>query len=98
NYFNAFASLFIQEWGNSKYVLTKGIGLAAMCGIFPKIHSLCMTDFTTENIILQIRALKDVDFSSATRGKGTNKVAIQQFILEILDELPEVPQAANIKV
>jgi DGQHR domain-containing protein len=98
NYFNAFKALFQKEWGSSKYVLTKAIGLAAMCGIFPKIHGLCQSDFTVENIIQQLNPLRDFDFSSVTRGKSTNKVAVQQFILEILAELPELPQATEIKV
>lgn len=98
NYFNAFKALFHQEWGSSKHVLTKAIGLAAMCGIFPKIHSLCQTDFTVENIIKQISSLQSFDFSSATRGKSTNKVAIQQLILEILEKLPDLSSSSEIKV
>jgi DGQHR domain-containing protein len=98
NYFNAFKALFSKEWGSNKYVLTKAIGLAAMCGIFPKIHGLCQTDFTVENIIRQLSPLRDFDFSSITRGKSTNKVAVQQFILEILEELPKMPHTTEIKV
>jgi hypothetical protein len=40
--------------GSTKYVLTKAVGLSAMCGIFPKVHSLCSKDFTVEHIIKQI--------------------------------------------
>jgi DGQHR domain-containing protein len=98
NYFNAFKSLFFKEWGSSKHVLTKAIGLTAMCGIFPKIHSLCEKDFTVENILSQLSSLRGFDFTSSTRGKSTNKVAIQQFILEILGELPEAPQSTDIRV
>lgn len=98
NYFNAFKALFHQEWGSNKYVLTKAIGLSAMCGIFPKIHSLCQSDFTVENIIKQISTLESFDFTSATRGKSTNKVAIQQLILEILAELPDLSSSSEIKV
>jgi len=98
NYFTAFKSLFTKEWGNSKYVLTKAIGLSAMCGIFHKVHILCENDFRIENMLTQINNLKGFDFSSSTRGKSTNKVAIQQFILEILKELPDVSKSVDIKV
>lgn len=52
NFFNAFKAVFSEEWGSTKYVLTKAVGLSAMCGIFPKVHSLCSKDFTVENIII----------------------------------------------
>lgn len=91
NYFNAFRALFSEEWGSTKYVLTKAIGLSAMCGIFRKVHSLCQSDFTVENFIRQLSPLEHFDFTSATRGKSTNKLAIQQLILEIQNELPEIP-------
>jgi DGQHR domain-containing protein len=96
NHFNAFKAIFNEAWGNNKYVLTKAIGLSLMCGIFPNIHSLCETnsngekDFTVENIIRQINELRDFDFSSSSRGQGTNKVAIQNLILEFQNKLPKI--------
>lgn len=98
NYFKAFKALFSDEWGSNKYVLTKAIGLTAMCGIFQKVHSLCQSDFTVENIIKIINPLDGFDFSSATQGKSTNKLAQQQLILQIIAQLPEVPSSSEIKV
>jgi len=91
NYFNAFQALFKEEWGNSRYVLTKAIGLSAMCGIFRKVQGLCQSDLTVENFIRQLRPLKNFDFSSSTRGKSTNKLGIQSLILEMQNELPDIP-------
>lgn len=97
NYFKGFKAIFYEEWGNGKYVLTKSVGFAAMCGIFPKIHELCNKDFTVENLMRVIDALKNFDFSSATLGKSTNRVAIQNVIQTILNLLPDVVTVSDIK-
>lgn len=98
NYFNAFKALFSEEWGSSKYVLTKAIGLSAMCGIFPKVHSLCSKDLTVENILKQIINLRTFDFSSVKLGKSTNKVAIQKITADLNKMLPEISDTSDIKI
>lgn len=98
NYFNAFKAVFSEEWGSSKYVLTKAVGLSAMCGIFPKVHSLCSKNFTVENIIKQIVHLQKFDFSSANLGKSTNKVAIQKITADLNRMLPEISDTSDIKI
>lgn len=98
NYFIAFKSLFSEEWGSNKHVLTKAIGLAAMCGIFPKVHELCKKDFTVENIMNVLDSLSGFDFSSETHGKGTNKVAIDSLIQNLLENLPDVTLTNDIKL
>ncbi|BAZ00134.1 hypothetical protein NIES37_41170 [Tolypothrix tenuis PCC 7101] len=98
NYFNAFKAVFSEEWGSTKYVLTKAVVLSAMCGIFPKVHSLCGKDFTVENIIKQIIHLKKFDFSSAKLGKSTNKVAIQKITADLNKMLPEISDTSDIKI
>ncbi|NJN24385.1 MAG: DGQHR domain-containing protein [Acaryochloridaceae cyanobacterium RL_2_7] len=98
NYFNAFRALFPKEWGSKKHVLTKAIGLSVMCGIFPKVYGLCDGNLKTENIIRNIQDLSHVDFSSETRGKSTNKLAIEAFTQEVLGELPDISITKEIEV
>lgn len=98
NYFRAFKALFSEEWGSNKYVLTKAVGLSAMCGIFPKVHELCNNDLTIENIMKQIDNLKDFDFSSSTLGKSTNRVAIESIVQILLEKLPDIETVKNIKI
>lgn len=98
NYFNAFNSIFNNEWGNRKFVLTKTVGIAAMCGIFPKVHELCNKNFKTENIIIILNNIRDFDFSSEVLGKSTNNVAIQNVINDLLQRLPDVNDVSDIQV
>jgi hypothetical protein len=91
NYFCAFRAVFSKAWGSNKYVLTKSLGLAAMCGAFPKVYELCNKNYKVENIIEILDSIRDFDFSSATLGKGTNNVAIQNTINDLLIKLPDLP-------
>lgn len=98
NYFNAFNAIFRNEWGNRKFVLTKTVGIAAMCGIFPKVHELCNKNFKVENIIFILNSIKEFDFSSEVLGKSTNNVAIQNVINDLLQRLPDVNDVSDIQI
>ena len=98
NYFNVFKSVFEDAWGSKKHVLTKTIGIAAMCGVFPKVYQLCSPDLTVENILEVIKEVEDFDFTSSSRGKNTNKVGIQSVVLEFQEALPDIKKTVKLKL
>lgn len=98
NYFNAFKAIFSEEWGNRSFILTKTVGFAAMCGVFPKVHNLCNSNFKKDNILRILKSTENFDFSSKTRGASTNKVAINNIILELQDALPSIEKETQILV
>lgn len=98
NYFGAFKAIFNEEWGSNKYVLTKTVGIAAMCGVFPKVHELCKRNFKKENILTILNNARGFDFSSTSLGKGTNNVAIQNVINDLMSKLPEIDLSDSIQL
>jgi len=97
NYFIAFKATFPEAWGNNKHILTKSVGVSAMCGILPKVLNLCDSDYRLDKIIEVLKNIESFDFSSETRGGSTNKVAINSIISELLSELPDVLQKKGIR-
>lgn len=98
NYFNAFKSIFFDEWGNRYHILTKTVGLAAMCGVFPKVQLLCNNDLRKSNIMEVLKHAENFDFSSSSRGASSNRVAINAIIQELQEALPNIRPNSDVLI
>jgi DGQHR domain-containing protein len=106
NYFTAIKAVFLDQWDNGKYTLTKTVGFGALMSILPFVINLTIQQhgtFSANSVVKIFNLINDLKFDAETIGAGTGNKAETFAGKVICEKLSEVfretrPEGALIRL